>query len=73
LGAKIGPTTSKLDEVQFRSGSDPMDSSPPLFTGDKTMQFRGSWEDEGQIVIQQQQPLPMHLTAIITRLITNDG
>ena len=39
----------------------------------KTMQFRGSWEDEGQIVIQQQQPLPMHLTAIITRLITNDG
>ena len=73
LGAKIGPSTSELDEVQFRSGSDPMDSSPPLFSGDKTIQFRGSWDQEGFVVVKQDQPLPMHITAIVKRLITNDG
>lgn len=73
LGAKVGPDTSSLDEIQFRGGSDPMDSSPPLFSGDKTLKFRGGWDKKGQMVIQQDQPLPMHLTAIVTRLITNDG
>lgn len=73
LGAFVGPLTSELDELQFRQGSDPMDSAPPLFTGDKTIKFRGSWESEGQIVVQQKQPLPMHIAAIISRLITNDG
>ena len=73
LGAKVGPNTTDLDEVQFRSGSDPMDSSPPLFSGDKTIQFRGSWETEGFVVVKQDQPLPMHITAIIKRLVTNDG
>jgi hypothetical protein len=73
LGAKVGPNTTDLDEVQFRSGSDPMDASPPLFSGDKAIQFRGSWETEGFVVVKQDQPLPMHITAIIKRLVTNDG
>ena len=50
-----------------------MDSSPPLFSGDKTIQFRGSWDQEGFVVVKQDQPLPMHITAIVKRLITNDG
>jgi hypothetical protein len=73
LGAKVGPDTSNLDEIQFRSGSDPSDSSPPLFSGDKTIKFRGGWDQDGQLIVQQTQPLPMHITAIIKRLITNDG
>jgi len=59
--------------MQFRSGSDPSDSSPPLFTGDKTIKSRGTWDKDGQITIVQDQPLPMHLTAVIKRLITNNG
>ena len=73
LGAKIGTDADNLDEIQFRSGSDPSDSSPPLFTGDKTIKSRGTWDKDGQITIVQDQPLPMHLTAIIKRLITNNG
>jgi len=73
LGAKVGPNTTDLDEINFRGGSDPMDSSPPLFSGDKNISFRGGWETEGQVVIVQDQPLPSHITAIMTRLITNDG
>jgi hypothetical protein len=73
LGAKVGPNTTDLDEINFRGGSDPMDSSPPLFSGDKEVQFRGGWETEGQTVIVQDQPLPAHIIGIVTRLITNDG
>jgi hypothetical protein len=73
LGAKVGPDASNLDEINFRTGPDPMDSSPPLYTGDHVISHRGGWDPEGQVVVQQDQPLPMHLTAIITRLVTNDG
>jgi hypothetical protein len=73
LGAKVGPSTSELDEINFRGGSDPTDSSPPLFSGDKNIKFRSGWETEGQVVIVQDQPLPIHVTAIMTRLVTNDG
>ena len=73
LGCKIGPSESINDEINFRSGSDPMDSSPPLFSGDKSISFPGGWGTEGQAVVLQQQPLPIHVNAVMTRLITNDG
>jgi hypothetical protein len=50
-----------------------MDSSPPLYSGDKKIKLRGGWNEEGQTWIKQDQPLPIHVTAIITRLVTNDG
>ena len=73
LGAKVGPDAANLDEINFRSGTDPMDRSPPLFTGDKELKFRGGWDKKGQVLIRQDQPLPMHLAAIIMQLVTNDG
>ena len=73
LGIKVGHSLAVLDEINFRSGSDPMDSSPPLFSGDKSIRFNGGWETEGQVVLVQDQPLPIHVTAIMTRLVTNDG
>ena len=73
LGAKVSEDGINYDEIQFRAGSSSMDGSPPLFSGDKQIQFRGGWETEGQVYIKQDQPLPIHITAILTRLVTNDG
>jgi len=73
LGAEYAPVNGSFDEVQFRTGSTPMDISPPLFSGDKTVQFHGSWETEGQVVLRQTQPLPFELSAIVTRIITHSG
>lgn len=73
LGAKVSSDGTDYDTIQFRSGSDPMDSSPPLYSGDKEIKLRGGWNKEGQTYIKQDQPLPFHITAIITRLVTNDG
>jgi len=73
LGAEYSPVGGSFDEVQFRAGSTPMDISPPLFSGDKTVQFHGSWETEGQVIVRQTQPLPFELSAIVTRIITHSG
>tara|TARA_R100000664_G_scaffold1959_1_gene5024 strand:+ start:1105 stop:3855 length:2751 start_codon:yes stop_codon:yes gene_type:complete len=73
LGGKVGPDTSNLDEIIFRTGSDPMDSSPPLFTGDKKVNIRGGWDTDGQLMYINDEPLPAHITALITRIITHDG
>lgn len=73
LGAEYSPVGGSFDDVQFRAGSTPMDMSPPLFSGDKTVQFHGSWETEGQVIVRQAQPLPFELTAIVTRIITHSG
>jgi len=73
LGARFGGDTDNLDEILFRDGSDPMDSSPPLFTGDKAANFHGTWDTTGQIMVIQDQPLPMTISAIVTRIMLNDG
>ena len=73
LGGSIGPDTSNLDEILFRTGTDPMDASPPFFSGDKTLRIRGGWDRAGQIVYQNSEPLPVHITALIARIITHDG
>lgn len=65
LGAKAGPSTSILDEIQFRSGSDPMDAPPPLFTGDKLIEWPNGYDFDGYVTVQQYQPLPMTLVAIM--------
>lgn len=72
LGCKAGPSLSVLDEISFRDGSDPMDQPPPLFTGDKLMEWPGDYDFDGYIVVRQEQPLPMTLVAIMPQLHTFD-
>lgn len=71
LGAKFGPNEDKLDTIFFRSTSDPMDSAPPRFTGDKEESWNSGFETEGRILIRQDQPLPMTILAIMPRVRTN--
>lgn len=50
--------------LTFRKTSDPMDSSPPLFTGDKDIEFDGDFDVDPKLIIKQAQPLPLCLLAI---------
>lgn len=72
LGAKAGPDENTLDQLEFRSGSDPMNQPPPLFTGDKLMEWPGGYDFDGYMVIEQDQPLPMTVVAIMPQVTTND-
>ena len=64
VGMKVGTSTSELDIVPFRSSANAMGSAVSLFTGDKTVEFRGGFDEDATIVIQQDQPLPMTILAI---------
>ena len=73
VGAKVGPDTSNLEEIPFRSSAASMDVAVPLFTGDKKIEFRGNFETDGYLFVIQDQALPMTLLSLYPRLITNDG
>jgi len=72
LGAKFG-TDEATETIPFRVTSDPMGSPPPLFTGEKIQTFPGDYGYEGNIYIEQTQPLPMTVRSITAKLQVYDG
>ena len=68
VGLKIGTSSTELDTIPFRSSSDSMDTALSLFTGDKTAEFNGGYDDDATITIIQDLPLPMTILAIFPTL-----
>lgn len=72
VGMEMGADADNLDEITFRSPSDPMNEPVPLFTGDKSETWNGDYDTSGQIYIRQSQPLPMTVVGIYPQLHTQD-
>jgi len=72
VGAQAGVNPADLDEIQFRSPSVPMDQAVPPFTGDKMVEWPGSYDFDGYMFISQPQPLPMTIVALMPQVITQD-
>ena len=72
VGAKIGPSEDNLDLIPFRDASMAMDNPVPLYTGDKFIEFPGGYNDDGFVVVKQDQPLPLTILSIYPRLQTFD-
>lgn len=72
VGLLVGEDESTLDRIPFRSSANAMGQAVPLFNGDKTIEFRGGFDPDGFIVIQQNQPLPLTVIAIYPRMQTFD-
>lgn len=53
--------------VHFRDTSNPMDSSPPLFTGAKELKFSNGHSKVGRINILHDSPEPSMITALIVK------
>ena len=64
LGGDIGPDEDHLDPLVYRDASDPMDTPPPTFTGDKKISFEGGFQREKVILVRQSQPLPLNILAM---------
>ncbi len=73
VGVEVGSSVDTVDRIPFRDSSMAMSSAVELFTGDKDIEFRGAFEEDDQIVIQQTQPLPMTVLAIYPRMNTFDS
>jgi len=54
-------------QFPFRDTQDVMDSSPPLFTGEKEIKVRARYGTEGSVTLKQTQPLPMTVLALIKK------
>ncbi len=72
LGVKVGPEGGTLEIVPFRDSSDLMDRPPALFTGEKRVPYPRGFETKDHIQVQQDQPLPMTILALISHVKTND-
>ena len=65
MGGKIGPTFDKMEEIQYRTPQDAMDEAIPLFTGEKQLNFPANWNHYAQVCVEQDEPLPITILAII--------
>lgn len=73
IGISYGTSTDDLRELSFRATSDPMDVTPPLFTGDKTdLPIEKGWVNSFQLYLRQSKPLPLTILAIMLEVTTND-
>jgi hypothetical protein len=68
LGGKYGVDTSNMETITFRTGADELGSPPDIFTGTKQVTFDGGYEKEGNVIVQQEQPLPMTVRGLILDL-----
>ncbi len=64
VAAKFGRSTSsgKYEEIIFRDASVVVNEPTPLFDGIKTRTFKGEYDRDPQVVIFQDDPLPMEVS-----------
>jgi hypothetical protein len=72
VGGKMGIDEATLDRIPFRSTGDNMNEAVPMFNGDKIIKLPGGYNRDGRLWIEQDQPLPMTVLAIMPQLVTND-
>lgn len=68
VGLTVGDDA--LDVLPFRSSADEMNEPLPLFTGDKEIEYKGTFDLNGQIVVKQTQPLPQTILGVFATLTT---
>jgi hypothetical protein len=66
VGAKFGKV-GDTNEIFFRNTNDPMDTAVPLFSGDMRETFQVGYTREPRVFIEQTDPLPISILAIIPR------
>ena len=73
LGAQVLDGDGREQEVPFRHfGVEVLDVPPPLFTGNVRIEMLGWERGRAEISIVQDQPLPMHVLAVVRKITVND-
>jgi hypothetical protein len=72
MACQVGSNTDNVQDITFRTDSDPTDEPVPLFTGDKSInKFPGGYGD-GEILLMGTAPLPCTIVALMPELRTED-
>lgn len=73
LGGKAGPAFDRLDAISYSDARDLIGAPLVLFSGDKELTWPATYDTDGYVCVQQDQLLPMTLSAIIGRLDIGEG
>ena len=65
--------TAGTEPLSFRDSSMPMDAPPILFTGDMRQSYEGTWNMDGRIYFEVNDPLPANITLLVAQVDTQDG
>lgn len=69
LGGRVGGADSAtLETILYRDDNDPMNTSPPLFTGDKKVEIEMDWEEGKRLRVEHSDPTPFTLLGLIYKL-----
>lgn len=71
LGGSVGGTGDPQETLVFRTTTDAMDTSPPLFTGDKQVHVEIGWNTGKRIRVEHSAPAPFQLLGMIYELKIN--
>jgi hypothetical protein len=72
IGCKAGPDEDNLITIGFREGDDAMDQPPAPYSGDKEITFPTGYSTDGDILVVQDQPLPMHILMLMAEMDVNE-
>lgn len=67
LGGQFSKDGTTWDNIPVRDFSDPMDSSPPAFTGEKHVTAAGGFSDNATFYLRQIIPMPLTVIGIVTK------
>lgn len=73
LGGRVGPDFDALVPLEYRVPTGEMDAPPPIFTGDKLVEFPGDYDAAAAIAVECDQGFPFTLVAIMPELTTYEG
>lgn len=72
LGLRIGMNFDEMDRIIFRTTSDPLSRAPGLFSGIVQEIVDADYDTENQLCLEQDQPLPTTILAIMPQMVTQD-
>lgn len=68
LGGTYGPDSSSQEKFYYRTSANIHGTSAPLFSGLKEVDFHGGWEKYARVRIENNDPLPFHVTGITVEI-----
>lgn len=72
IGGLVGPSFDRLDPIPGLSPSGTVGTRPPLFTGDRRVEFPAEYGEDGYVCVQSSPMLPLTVVAIAARVEVDD-
>lgn len=72
IGGLVGPSFDRLDPIPGLSPSGTVGTRPPLYTGDRKVEFPAEYDEDGYVCVQSSPMMPLTIVAIAARVEVDD-